>query len=214
MNGIDLITGSIEELIAAVPQIVIVLTTVVYSLNAIKSKVSVYPKIASDTKDEVNHNLASMKGKLEGILNVSQERINQLLVESKEGLLKLATEANEKSQAHLAKTLAIMEVELASYKNQLATNIEQTNLLARQNKLFADVILELVAQDPKKVSEGIAQLVSTKINLTKEELEQYPSILVKDINVLESALKETLALIGKESFEKLLANIGYGKEND
>jgi len=214
MNGIDLITGSIEELIAAVPQLVIVLTTVVYSLNAIKSRVSVYPKIASDTKDDVNANLAGMKGKLEGILNVSQENINQLLADSKDGLFKLVKQANEEAEKQLKKTLLIMEVELASYKNQLATNIEQTNLLARQNKLFADVILELVAQDPKKVSAGIAQAVSTKINLTQEELEKYPELLVKDIKVLESALKETFAVIGKESFEELLKKIGYGKENE
>jgi hypothetical protein len=214
MNGIDLITGSIEELIAAVPQLVIVLTTIIYSLNAIKSRVNVYPKIASDTKDDVNANLAGMKGKLEGILNVSQEKINQLLADSKDGLFKLVKQANEEAEKQLKKTLSIMEVELASYKNQLATNIEQTNLLARQNKLFADVILELVAQDPKKVSAGIAQAVSTKINLTQEELEKYPEVLVKDIKVLESALKEAFALMGKESFEELLKNIGYEKEND
>jgi uncharacterized protein YaaN involved in tellurite resistance len=107
-----------------------------------------------------------------------------------------------------------METELASYKVQLATNIEQTNLLARQNKIFMDVILELVAKDPIKVSQGITQAVSTKINLTKEELEKYPDILVKDTKVLESALQEAYKLMGKVSFEKLLKNIGYGKENN
>jgi len=214
MNGIDLITGSIEELIAAVPQIVIVLTTIVYSLNAIKSRVGVYPKIASDTKSEVNNNLVGMKGKLEGILNVSQEKINQLLVDSKEGLFKLVNQANQDAQKQLKQTLASVEVELATYKNQLITTIEQTNLLARQNKLFMDIILDLIAKDPKKISAGITQAVSTKVNLTKEELEKYPQVLVKDIKVLESALKETLALVGKDAFEKILKDIGYGKENN
>jgi hypothetical protein len=40
---LDLITGIVEELIAAIPQIVVVLTTVLYSLNAIKSKVNSFP---------------------------------------------------------------------------------------------------------------------------------------------------------------------------
>ena len=192
MDGLELVTGTIEELIAAIPQIVIVLSTVLYSLNSIKNKVNTYPKIANETKVGVDTSLVAIKSKIEGILNVSQEKLSTTL----------------------GTTLATMENELSSYRKQLSTNIEQTNLLARQNKLFMDVILDLVAQDPKKVSLGITQAVSTKINLTKEELEKYPELLVKDKKVLESALKEAYKLMGKISFEKLLSEIGYGKENN
>ena len=192
MDGLELVTGTIEELIAAIPQIVIVLSTVLYSLKSIRNKVNTYPQIANETKTGVDTSLLAIKSKIEGILNVSQEKL----------------------AATLGATLTTMETELSSYRKQLSTNIEQTNLLARQNKLFMDVILDLVAQDPKKVSLGITQAVSTKINLTKEELEKYPELLVKDKKVLESALKEAYKLMGKISFEKLLSEIGYGKENN
>jgi hypothetical protein len=110
-------------------------------------------------------------------------------------------------------TLVDMEKELATYKGFLKENIDQTNLLARQNKLFMDVIIDLISKDPKKVSDGIAQAVSTKVNLSKEQLEQYPQLLVKDIKVLEGSLKEAMNIMGKEKFEQLLTKIGYGKEN-
>lgn len=203
MDGLELVTGTIEELIAAIPQIVIVLTTILYSLNSIKNRVNVYPKIATETKTGVDTSLSAIKAKIEGILSVSQEKF----------IATLET-VNVEMQKKVGATLTTMESELAAYKQQLATNIEQTNLLTRQNKLFMDVILDLVAQDPKKVSQGITQAVSTKINLTKEELEHYPEVLIKDKKVLESALKEAYKLMGKISFEKLLSEIGYGKENN
>jgi hypothetical protein len=203
MDGLELVSGTIEQLIAAIPQIVLVLTTLVYTLRSISNKVGTYPKIANETKSSVDLSLSAIKSKIEGILNVSQERFITTLETS-----------NNETQNKISKTLTTMETELSTYKNQLATNIEQTNLLSRQNKIFMDVILELVAKDPIKVSQGITQAVSTKINLTKEELEKYPEILVKDTKVLESALQEAYKLMGKVSFEKLLKNIGYGKENN
>jgi hypothetical protein len=79
--------------------------------------------------------------------------------------------------------------------------------------VLVDVLLDIVSKDAEKVSSGIAQKVSAKLNLAKEQLEKYPEILVSDIKVLENAMKETHTLIGKQEFEKLLKKIGYGKDN-
>jgi hypothetical protein len=203
MDGLELVSGAIEQLIAAIPQIVLVLTTLVYSLRSISNKVGTYPKIANETKTGVDVSLTAIKAKIEGILSVSQEKFISTLESN-----------NKETQNKISNTLTVMETELSAYKEKLATNIEQTNLLTRQNKIFMDVILELVAEDPVKVSKGITQAVSTKLNLTKEQLENYPETLVKDIKVLESALREAYKLMGETSFEKLLNDIGYGKENN
>jgi vacuolar-type H+-ATPase subunit E/Vma4 len=172
---------------------------VIYSLNAIKSKVNSFPQIAEDTKKEVGANLNQTEGKLTSILEASGTKIQTMLSES-----------NEVLQQKVTGTLEAMEKELTTYKKQLSKNIEQTNLLSQQNKLFMDVILELVAKDPNKVAQGIAQAVSTKVNLTKEELENYPEVLVKDYEVLKSAIKEVRAIIGEKAF---LEMIDYGKDH-
>jgi len=199
---LGLIVSVIEELIAAIPQIVVVLTTVVYSLNAIRSKVNTFPTIAKDTQKSVDNKLVETQTKIQQNLDQSKFEVsNSLELFKKE----LHTSVNG--------TLVDMEKELATYKGFLKENIDQTNLLARQNKLFMDVIIDLIAKDPKKVSDGIAQAVSTKVNLSKEQLEQYPQLLVKDIKVLEGSLKEAMNIMGKEKFEELLTKIGYGKEN-
>jgi vacuolar-type H+-ATPase subunit E/Vma4 len=194
---LDLITNVVEELIAAIPQIVVVLTTVVYSLNAIKARVNSFPKIAEDTKKQVGDNLHQTEGKLTNILEKSGTKIQTML-----------SDANEVLQEKISGTLDSMEKELSTYKKQLISNIEQTNLLVKQNKVFMDVILELVAKDPKKVAEGVSQAVSSKVNLTKEQLEQYPQLLVKDLDVLKSAIAEVRKIVGEETF---LEVINHGK---
>jgi uncharacterized protein YoxC len=188
---LDLIQGVVEEIIAAIPQIVVVLTTVVYSLKAIKERVNAFPKIADETKQQVNVQLKETK------LNLSD----------------LIGKNNVEIQEKVGNTLKVMEKELHDYKEELKVNIEQTNLFLRQNKVLVDVLLDIVAKDPDKVSSGIAEKVSAKLNLAKEQLENYPETLVKDIKVLENAMKETHTLIGNNEFEKLLKKIGYGKDN-
>jgi hypothetical protein len=214
MDGLELVTGTIEELIAAIPQIVIVLTTILYSLNAIKSRVNVYPKIATETKTGVDTSLSEIKTGIDTSLSAIKAKIEGIISVSQEKFIATLETVNVEMQKKVGATLTTMESELAAYKQQLATNIEQTNLLTRQNKIFMDVILELVAKDPLKVSQGITQSVSTKINLTKEELEKYPELLVKDKKILESALQEAYKLMGKISFEQMLKKIGYGKDNN
>lgn len=199
---LDLITGIVEELIAAIPQIVVVLTTVVYSLNAIKAKVNTFPKIATETKQEVDNKISASNAKMTNILEETKRNVITTLEE---------TSANIERQ--IGATLVGMEEELAAYKSKLSQNIEQTNLLAQQNKLFMDIILDLVAKDPKKVSEGVTQSISTKINLTKEQLENYPEVLVKDLDVLKSALKEAKLVLSEKSFEEVLKEVGYGKDH-
>ena len=214
MDGLELVTGTIEELIAAIPQIVIVLTTILYSLNAIKSRVNVYPKIATETKTGVDTSLSEIKTGIDTSLSAIKAKIEGIISVSQEKFIATLETVNVEMQKKVGATLTTMESELAAYKQQLATNIEQTNLLTRQNKIFMDVILELVAKDPLKVSQGITQSVSTKINLTKQELEKYPELLVKDKKILESALQEAYKLMGKISFEEMLKKIGYGKDNN
>jgi hypothetical protein len=221
---IDLIKNVIEELIAAIPQIVVVLTTVVYSLNAIKAKVNTFPKITeqnqqkniaemTETRNKVLSMLEENKSKVESMLEENKNKVESMLEQSGLQIRTLFSAFAEENHQKVGHTLEIMEKELTTYKAKIDQNASQTNLLAQQNKLFMDIILEIIAKDPKKVSEGISQAVSTKVNLTKEQLEKYPEVLIKDIKVLESALKETYSVIGKDAFNELLERIGYGKTN-
>jgi hypothetical protein len=199
---IELITGIVEELIAAIPQIVVVLTTVVYSLNAIKSKVNSFPIQMKETKETVDTNLKNTQVSINESLQQSKKEINEVVIEMREKILE-----------NVSQTLVSMEKELVDYKRDLKSNSDQVNMLVRQNKVFTDVITALVADDPKKVVDGVAKIVTQRTNMSKQDLENYPQLLIKELPKLEGALKEAFVVLGKEKFDELLGKIGYGKDH-
>jgi hypothetical protein len=221
---IDLITNVIEELIAAIPQIVVVLTTVVYSLNAIKAKVNTFPKITeqnqqknmaemTDTKNKVSAMLEQMKNEVEVILEGNKNKVESMLEDSSLQFRTLFSAFAEENHKKVGQTLVDMKRELVDYQKDLKSSSDQTNMLVRQNKMFTDVITALVVEDPKKVVNGVAKAVMQRTNLSKEEMENYPELLIKELPMLENALKEAMAVLGNEKFEEMLKKVGYGKNH-
>lgn len=188
---LDLITGVVEEIIAAIPQIVVVLTTVVYSLNAIKQRVNTFPLKMEETKKT---------------LSTSFEQ-------TKKDLLLTTDEVTKKIQASVEASLVSMGKELQGYKQQLQSESDQVNLLVRQNKVFVELLTALATKEPSKLKEDVSKIISQRSILSKQELENYPSLLIKELPMLEKALKEAYVVLGESKLKEILGKIGYGKEN-
>jgi hypothetical protein len=210
---LDLISGVIEEIIAAIPQIVVVLTTVVYSLNAIKSKVNRFPTQMEDTKLSLNKSFDETKQSLNKSMQESKQDLNTSFAQTKKEMLEIVDNTTKKIALSVDEKLIFMAGELQGYKQQLQSESDQVNLLVRQNKVFTDIIASLVAKEPSKVNEGVAKIVAQRTMLSKEELEKYPSLLVKELPMLEVALKEAFVVLGEKKLAEILGKIGYGKEN-
>jgi hypothetical protein len=199
---LKLVSGVVEELVAAIPQIVLVLTTVMYSLKAIKTKVNLFPKQMEDTKTQLTQAFGETK-----------EQVNQSLQLAKGQMLDIVKDVTEKIKASVEQTLVDMSNELQTYKKQLQSESDQVNLLVRQNKVFTDIIGSLVAKEPSKIHEGVAKIVAQRTTLSQEELEHYPALLIKELPMLENALKEALVVLGEEQLKELLKKVGYGEIN-
>ncbi len=221
---LDLISNVIEELIAAIPQIVVVLTTVVYSLNVIKSKVNRFPTQMEDTKLSLNKSFDETKQSLNKSFDETKQSLNKLMQESKENLdisfaqtkkdlLEIVDNTTKKIALSVDEKLIFMAGELQGYKQQLQSESDQVNLLVRQNKVFTDIIGALVAKEPSKVNEGVAKIIAQRTTLSKEEMEKYPSLLIKELPMLENALKEAFVVLGEGNLAEILGKIGYGKGN-
>jgi hypothetical protein len=44
-------------------------------------------------------------------------------------------------------------------------------------------------------------------------MEKYPSLLIKELPMLENALKEAFVVLGEKKLAEILGKIGYGKGN-
>ena len=188
---LDLVSNVIEELIAAIPQIVVVLTTVVYGLKSIKSRVNAFPKQMEETKLQLSNAFTA----------------------TKKDMLVVVDEVTKKIESGVEKSLSNMAKELETYKQHLETESNQINLLVRQNKTFVELISNLATKEPQRLLDDVSKVVAQRTILSKEELENYPAVLIKELPMLERALKEALVVLGEEALKEILGKIGYGKGN-
>ena len=180
----------LDNLVAAIPQLAVVVSTVVYSLKKIKEKTEEFPTILKQTKEKMDTSFDSSRKQIAKSLEETSEKIAEKVNGSLEG----------------------MQQQLNTYKEQLKQSTEQQNMLVKENKLFIDVILEFIAKNPEMVKNGISRAVSLKSQLTKKQLEEFPNILVNDSSKLVQALREARAVMGEEEYKKLLEGIGNERE--
>jgi hypothetical protein len=190
MNLAEFGMNVVENLVAAIPQLAVVGSTVVYSLRKIKTKTEEFPTILKQTKEKMDNSFDNSRQQIAKNLEETSQKIAEKVNGSLEG----------------------MQQQLDQYKQQLKESTEQQNMLVKENKLFIDVILEFVAKNPEMVKNGISRAVSLKSRLTKKELEEFPNILVNDSSKLLEALREAKGVMGEEEFKKLLEGIGNERE--
>lgn len=184
------ILNVVENLVAQFPQLVMVVTTVYYGIKSVKKVSSSMPDLLQLTKKELH---TAYKDSSEKVLKVFNDATKQLKEEVNQSLVTMASELND-------------------YKKQLIQNAEQTNLVVRESKVFMDIISELLKQDPELIRSGIRKSIQTKISLTKEELENFPKLLLEDANILFKALQESALVMGEKNLEEMLGKLGYERK--
>jgi 16S rRNA G1207 methylase RsmC len=188
---LDLVSNVIEELIAAIPQIVVVLTTVVYGLKSIKSRVNAFPKQMEETKLQLSNAFTT----------------------TKKDMLVVVDEVTKKIESGVESSLSNMAKELETYKQHLQSESDQVNMLVRQNKTFVELLSNLATKEPQRLLDDVSKVVAQRTILSKQELENYPALLIKELPMLENALKEALVVLGEKKLAEILGKIGYGKGN-
>ncbi|MFA6654070.1 MAG: hypothetical protein WCS93_07010 [Candidatus Delongbacteria bacterium] len=189
----------VAALLASLPQLVIVLGYLFTFVKSIKGKVDSFPAKVDEFQKISNEKFDS----LQVSVNDNIDKMQDFLFNN------LPNQIQEQVKTAISSYLDPLVVLLENYSSQLQSTTEQVNILSRQNKVYLDIILKLVAQDPQKVKDGVAKYVTTLVNSTKQELERYPQLLIKELPKLQMALKEALVVMGQQEFQKLLVEIGY-----
>ena len=189
----------VAALLASFPQLVIVLGYLFTFVKSIKGKVDSFPDKIDEFQKISNEKFDSLQVSVNGRIDKMQDFLFNNLPNQIQEQVKNAI------GSYLDPLLSMLE----NYSSQLQSTTEQVNILSRQNKVYLDIILKLVAQDPQKVKDGVAKYVTTLVNSTKQELERYPQLLIQELPKLQMALKEALVVMGQQEFQKLLVEIGY-----
>lgn len=216
-------TNVIENIVAAMPQLIVVVSTLTYSLRSIKSrtdnslstiqnKTETFPIILEETKGKIDEALLNSQKEISDFFDATRENFDNRFISFSKNIqdnLQLTTEAISKN---VNSSLLSMQNELANYQRELTQSKEKLSLLVKENKLFIDVILQFVADNPDLVAKGITQIVSTKANMTKKEIESYPKALIEDMDLLQKTLTEVKSVAGQKTLDKLLGGLGYERK--
>lgn len=189
----------VAAVLASLPQLVIVLGYLFTFVKSIKGKVDSFPAKVDEFQKISNEKFDSLQVSVNGSIDKMQDFLFN----------NLPNQIQEQVKTAISSYLDPLVVLLENYSSQLQSTTEQVNILSRQNKVYLDIILKLVAQDPQKVKEGVSKYVTTLVNSTKQELERYPQLLIRELPKLQVALKEALIVMGRQEFQKLLVEIGY-----
>lgn len=183
------LTQTIENIVATIPALAVLASPLIYGLKKIKEVTSKFPSSVDETKETLTSKFNDTTNNLKSMFE----------------------EKNEELQQKVNGSLVGMKDELASYQKQLMETKDQANMLVKQNKAYMDTLAEVVGKDPKLIESGIATKLSTRLNMTNEELLAYPEKLMNDNGLLEKALVEAKTMLGEEKYNALLAKVN-GKE--
>ena len=194
------LTNLIENLIASVPQLVAVISMVVYYLNKLKKQTAEFPNQLSVVKENLVTDFKETK-----------IMVQDMLAESKKTINGLVEEATTQLREQVTDVMGGMQEELKYYRETLQSVKGQSNLLVKENKAMFDLVIQLVAKNPEFVKKGLASTITNSLNLTKEELKNYSVQMIDSLPLLETVLKEALVNYTQEEIDGIMESVGYEK---
>lgn len=194
------LTTLIENLIASVPQLVAVISMVMYSLNNLKKQTAEFPNQLSVVKENLVTDFKETKLMVQDMLAESRKTINSLV-----------EEATTQLREEVTDVMGSMQEELKYYRETLQSVKAQANLLVKENKAMFDLVIQLVAKNPEFVKKGLASTITNSLTLTQEELKNYSVQMIDSLPLLETVLKEALVNYTQEEIDGVMESIGYEK---
>lgn len=188
----------VESAIIAVPSLVTIVTVVNAVLNKIFKKTAEFPTQLKQTNLMIQDTTADLK-----------EIVDRNLTKIGEGLKGDMKSLSDNMVTNLFSSLQSMATELTTYKKEIIDSRIQSNNLIKENMVFKEVIIGLIAKNPEMVRSGIATVVSTNLNTSIAELRNLPENLLAELPLLKKALSEALTVLGKEKISEILKEIGY-----
>lgn len=200
MDFNEFLQNTLENLVASLPQAIVILYTVLYYLKKVKKKTESFPEEVKLTKESLSNNFEVVKDQMYSSFETTKKE-----------LLHITTDFAEKLKKDVEQEMKLMVKELSDYKKSLVSTSDFTQILSLENKAFMDIILELVSKDPKMIKEGVSSIITERIKNANFDLTEYNSRMKGALVSFETALKQVLKEMGQEQFDELLERVGYEK---
>jgi hypothetical protein len=170
MEYAEFLSNVITQVVASIPEITLIATTLIYGVRMLKAKTQEFPGLLSNTEDKLNRSLLDTRTDLlSQVKDFSKDLGSQ--VENFSGTLnkevtRLGFELTEKVNG----TLVHMQQELNLYE---ATQIEMQkhlDLLVEENRAIIDMLIQVSGQDVKAIRDGVHKKITEIADNRKKEV--------------------------------------------
>ncbi len=193
------LAGIVEDLVVSVPQLVILLSSILYNLNMVKKNVNRFPevtqKLGLDFGKQMEESFVSSKEQISMILKKATKDMEILVADTKE---KIAAEVND-TLTDMSGSLFGMKEALSGYQRELYGTREQVNELVVQNYTLSKLLVSLVFSDENSVNAEISKKVHKQYKNLKANLNFDKKTL--DEHKMNRVMEDAVAIFGRENVQ-------------
>jgi hypothetical protein len=170
MDYAEFLSNVITQVVASIPEITLIATSLIYGIRMLKAKTQEFPGLLSNTEDKLNRSLLDTRTDL--LLQVkdfSKDLGSQ--VENFSGTLnkevtRLGFELTEKVNG----TLVHMQEELNTYESTQIEMQKHLDLLVEENRAIIDMLIQVSGQDVKAIRDGVHKKITEIADNRKKEV--------------------------------------------
>jgi hypothetical protein len=148
MNYVEFAQNVIEQIVASIPEITLIATTLIYGIKMLKAKTQEFPDLLIKTENKMNHDFTETR------ISVSRE------------VTRLGQELSEKVNG----SLLDMKKELSTYDNNQQAMSTEFHALVEENRAIIDMLIKVSGQDVRAIRDGVHKIISERADNRKKEV--------------------------------------------
>lgn len=199
----EFLSKAIEYVIASVPQLIMVISTILVYLKKVRITTDSLPVQVDKLGASIGKSIDNFEKSVVAIYKETKDNVQDIV---KNAIAEIDHKVND--------NLAAMQKEISGYKVALNSVREVTTLSVKENAMFRKILIELIGGDYEKIKAGIAEKIINNLVLTREELSLLGNNLTLNLSILEKSIIEYINIIGYVELDKILAGVGYERKEN
>jgi hypothetical protein len=170
MDYAEFLSNVITQVVASIPEITLIATTLIYGVRMLKAKTQEFPGLLSNTEDKLNRSLLDTRTDLLSQVKDFSKDLGSQVENFSETLNKEVTRLGFELTEKVNGTLVHMQEELNTYEATQIQMQKHLDLLVEENRAIIDMLIQVSGQDVKAIRDGVHKKITEIADNRKKEV--------------------------------------------
>jgi hypothetical protein len=170
MDYAAFLSNVITQIVASIPEITLIATTLIYGVRMLKTKTQEFPGLLSNTEDKLNRSLLDTRADLLLQVRDFSKDLGFQVQNFSETLNKEVTRLGFELTEKVNGTLVDMQEELNTYEATQIQMQKHLDLLVEENRAIIDMLIQVSGQDVKAIRDGVHKKITEIADNRKKEV--------------------------------------------